>query len=178
MKKMKMLGIMTLTVLALSGCQGPSDREAALEDQVAQLEQQVTSLERAQNEEIPTESSAEETTFEAESTKEKNPQNSNSVSFSDDNLDSLTTVVNNIIKKVDKLASSGSSSQQDFFNLQDEFHEVEYRLEAHEEQIESDLRQGNLSHDEARKTEYELEKLEDRLDNAEDKLEYAFGYDD
>ena len=50
MKKMKILGIMTLTAILLSGCQNTRDRETALEDQVAQLEQQVTSLEHQQSE--------------------------------------------------------------------------------------------------------------------------------
>ena len=173
MKKMKMLGIMALTALVLTGCQNTSDREAALEDQVAQLEQQVTSLEQAQNEGM-----TEEPSLELEPAQEETSNSNSSDSYSDDNLDSLTAAVGDIVKKADKLVSGGANNQQDFFDLQSEFHEVENRLDYYEEQIEHDLRQGNLSHDEARKAEFELEKLEDRLDNAEEKLEYAFGYDD
>lgn len=169
MKKMKMLGILTLTVLVLSGCQGPSDREAALEDQVEQLEQQVTSLEQQQTGEV---------SLEAEPAEEEVSQNSSSSDFSEDNLDSLTAAVNDVVEKADKLVSGGASDQQDFFKLQDEFQKIENRLDYYEEQIEYKLRQGSISHDEARKVEFNLEKLEDNLDNAEERLEYAFGYDD
>ena len=169
MKKMKMLGILTLTALVLSGCQAPSDREAALEDQVEQLEQQVTSLEQQQTEEV---------VLEAELENEEVAPSSSSSDFSEDNLDSLTTAVDDLVEKADKLVSGGASNQQDFFNLQGEFQEIENRLDYYEEQIEHELRQGNLSHDEARKIEFDLEKLEDKLDNAEERLEYAFGYDD
>ena len=167
MKKMKMLGIMTLTALALSGCQNTSDREAALEEQVAQLEQQVTSLEQ-------TAASDDDTVQNTSS------QENDNVKFAEDTLDTLSEAVNDIVNKAEKLVSDGPSdkNQEDFFTLQGEFHEIEDRLDNYEEHIEYELRQGNLSHDEARKAEYELEKLEDVLDRAEEKFEYAFGYDD
>lgn len=170
MKKMKILGIMALTALVLTGCQNTSDREAALEDQAAQLEQQVTSLEQAQNDSIS------QDTLSADNI----AQEDNSETQTEDNLDTLSTTVNDVVKKAEKLTSGGTSDKNmdEFFSLQDEFHEIENRLDNYEDHIEYSLRQDNLSHDEARKAEYELEKLEDKLDNAEEKLEYAFGYDD
>lgn len=175
MKKTKILGIMTLTVLVLSGCQNPSDREAALEDQVAQLEQQVTSLEQ-KNDSFTDDDLSGAVSLESEA--ESNTDSNNTSAFSNDNLDTLTSAVNDIVKEIDKLVSGGSSNQQDFFSLQDKINEAENRLDYYEEQIEYNFRQESLTHDEARKAEYELEKLEDKLDNAEEKLEYAFGYDD
>lgn len=180
MKKMKILALMALTTLVLSGCQTTSDREAALEDQVEQLEQQVTSLEQQQSEPDSHYESQDEVSVPDDVSDETAQEDTseNSVSFSNEDLDSLAASVNDIIKKVDKLVSGGASNQQEFFTLQDEFNEVENRMDYYEEQIEYDFRQGNLSHDEARKAEFDLEKLEDKLDNAEEKLEYAFGYDD
>jgi len=134
---------------------------------MAHSEQQVTSLEQNK-------SSAEDTVQDTSS------QESNTVKFAEDTLDTLSDAVNDITNKAEKLVSDGPSNQnqEDFFTLQGEFHEIENRLDNYEDHIEYELRQGNLSHDEARKAEYELEKLEDILDNAEEKFEYAFGYDD
>lgn len=177
MKKMKMLGIMALTALVLTGCQSTSDREAALEDQVAQLEQQVTNLEQAQNDSTSQDTVSEPNTAHDETSE---THHNNNDKYSEDNLDTLSSTVNDVVKKAEKLTSGGTSNKNmdEFFTLQDEFHEIENRLDNYEDHIEYSLHQGNLSHDEARKAEYELEKLEDKLDNAEEKLEYAFGYDD
>ena len=175
MKKMKLLGMMALTAIVLSGCQTASDREAALKDQVEQLEQQVTSLEQTQDSDTSNDTVSEDDSLQNTSTKNNNQDN-----FTDDTLDALSEAVNDVVKAADKLISSGSSSkdQNEFFTLQSEFHEVENRLDHYEDHIEYELRQGNLTHDEARNAEYELEKLEDKLDYAEEKLEHTFGYDD
>ena len=156
MKKMKMLGIMAITALALTGCQNTSDREAALEDQVAQLEQQVTSLEK-ENEELPSDNN-----------------------ISDDNIDTLTKDVDEVVKKANNTSPSGSNdeNQKNFFKVKGELQDVENRLERYEDKIEDDYHQGNLDYEKARDAEREIERLEDKLDDAEDRLENVFGYDD
>ena len=161
MKRIKLLGMTSLLALTLMGCQSSSDREAALEDQVEQLEQQVTSLEKEKSE-------------------PNTSDTSNSHNFSDDDLDSLSKAINDIIQKVESTKTNGSAAenQKTFFEVQGELQNVENRLEHYDDDIESQLHSDILSYDEARKAEFEIEKLEDKLDNAEDKLEYMFGYDD
>lgn len=171
MKKMKLLGIMTLTVLTLAGCQNPSDREAALEDQVAQLEQQVTSLEKENQELTVTPPASSENVASADTT---------SASEENDNLDSLTKAVDDAVKKADTTSANGTKeeNQNKFFELKGVLQDVENRLERYEDSIEREYRQGDLSYDKARDTEIKIERLEEQLDNAEDSLEYKFGYDD
>ena len=125
MKKMKMLGIMAITALALTGCQNTSDREAALEDQVAQLEQQVTSLEK-ENEELPSDNN-----------------------ISDDNIDTLTKDVDEAVKKANNTSPSGSKeeNQKNFFKVKGELQDVENRLERYEDKIEDEYRQGKFLHE-------------------------------
>lgn len=173
MKKMKMLGVIGLMALTLTGCQNTSDREAALEDQVSQLEQQVTSLEK-ENKELSV------TVSDSSDTSENTGSENISENVSDDDIDSLTKAVNEVVKKANDASPSGSNdaNQKKFFELKGELQEVENRLERYEDKVEDDYRQGNLSYEKARDAEIAIERLEDKLDNAEDRLENVFGYDD
>ena len=169
MMKMKLLGIVGLMTLALAGCQNPSDREAALEDQVAQLEQQVTSLEKENSE-------LNETTETVDNIKPADSSNS----AAEDDMDSLTKAVNEAVKKANNTSPSGSNdeNQKKFFEVKGELQDVDNRLERYEEKIESEFHQGNLTYEKARDAEREIERLEEKLDDAEDRLENVFGYDD
>lgn len=179
MKKMKMLGIMAITALALTGCQNTSDREAALEDQVAQLEQQVTSLEK-ENEELSgaSEGLADAATSNSSDNSSGTDQSDNNIS--DDNIDTLTKDVDEAVKKANNTSPSGSKdeNQKNFFKVKGELQDVENRLERYEDKIEDEYRQGKLDYEKAREAEREIERLEDKLDDAEDRLENVFGYDD
>jgi len=164
MKKLRLLGIAGFMTLALAGCQNTSDREAALEDQIAQLEQQITSLE---NEKESTSVSSGETASVENNSK-------------DDTLETLTKAVNDAVKKAEDAKANGSNeeNQKTFFKIKGELQDVENRLESYEDKIEDDFRQGNLSYEKARDEEIKVERLEDKLDDAEDRLENLFGYDD
>lgn len=79
-------------------------------------------------------------------------------------------------------AAQRSASYQQNWNTYNqiklEIKQVEYKIEAMENQAEMAARTGALSYAQYQQIDYELDRLDDRLDWAEDSLEYRLGVDD
>lgn len=96
-----------------------------------------------------------------------------------DTMADLTGMVDAFVQKVNQASLSSTSDVFDqFLSLKKESNQIETQIDAYEDTLEKQYRDGTLSRDKYRELEQELEALEDSLDNAEDTLETIFGIDD
>lgn len=170
MKNLKLLPLIALLTLAISGCTAPvdeasADREKELENRIAELEQEITSLEK---ENVSTNSVT------------ANDDTGQVASSEVETLDSLEKAVTDAVSKVDSATPSGTAqeNQTKFFDLKNELDALDNKLDSHDDYLEAQYRQNLISYEEYRSQEKKLEKLEDTLENAEDRLERTFGIDD
>lgn len=96
-----------------------------------------------------------------------------------DTMADLTGMVDAFVQKAGQISLSSTSDVFDqFLSLKKESNQIETQIDAYEDTLEKQYRDGALSRDKYRELEQELEALEDSLDNAEDTLETIFGIDD
>ncbi len=96
-----------------------------------------------------------------------------------DTMADLTGMVDAFVQKAGQISLSSTGDVFDqFLSLKKESNQIETQIDAYEDTLEKQYRDGTLSRDKYRELEQELEALEDSLDNAEDTLETIFGIDD
>lgn len=187
MKKIKLciLSLSLLFAFILVGCGNANgNREAELEEKITQLEQQIATLEA--------EKTANVSVGEFNTTKNINQNGEVSATASGsvttderkdvsaDTVESLTKEVDKVVKKIDAATPSKDKEKKEtvFFQLKEELDIVEDRIDAYEDCVESQYRQGSISYEDYKKKEQQLEVLENKLDKWEDKLESSFRLDD
>lgn len=181
-KRRNLLALGMITALLLTGCQsGSSDAEnKALKEQITQLEQKVTELEQ-QGTAVTTEQdhSANESAANNSGSDTSAVQTTENAGTTT-TMEELTSRVNAFVEKADAAVpgSDEAKNMEQFFSLKQEEHQIDKDLDLHEDELESQYRNGTLTREEYKKLERELEQLEDQLDNAEDRLERVFGIDD
>lgn len=138
-----------------------------------QLEQQVATLNKTLTEQSAEHSDAASTGHFVDTS------DSTSKNLTSDTTESLTKAVDEITAKADSAVPNGNTEEKraQFFNLKDELHLTDQRLDSYDDYIESQYKQGQLSYEDYRSQAQILENLEDKLDASEDKLEQTFGID-
>ena len=169
MKRIKLLGIavaLTCTFL-LAGCADRDDDMDELEKKVDQLEQDVDNL---KNKDSSTGSGTTST----------DSQNTQTTDPSAETLEDLSAAVDEVTAKADEATVPESSEERNsqFLELKDALNTVDARLDAYDDYLESQYKQGSMSYSDYRNASKDLDPLEDKLDQAEDKLELTFGIDD
>ncbi|MCI8409000.1 MAG: hypothetical protein HFJ09_06980 [Lachnospiraceae bacterium] len=170
--KLFLLLFIILSVSVASGCKsGDNSQEAELGKQIEELRKQVDDLKNGQA--IPPADNIEDAGTVQQSADVK-PIATNAVS---DTVESLSKEVDKITAKVDSatIPKDQNEKRTNFYALKDELDLVEDRIDAYDDYIESQQKQGNLSYDDYKNQERQLDDLEDRLDASEDKLERNFG---
>lgn len=96
-----------------------------------------------------------------------------------ESLSILNKSVDEAITKANaaKATDNAETNQKQFIELNHLLNSVDDKLDAHDDLLESQYRQGILSYDDYRSQEHSLDQLEDKLDAAEDKLELEFKID-
>lgn len=189
MKKIKscIVSLSLLFVFTLAGCENANgNREAELEEKITQLEQQIATLEAEKTANVSvgvpdvTESTNQSEEVSQTASVSADERENVTKDASPDTIDSLTKEVSKVAKKVDAAQPSKEKEkkQTEFFQLKEELDVVEERLDAYEDSIESQYRQGSISYEEYKSEEKQLDALEDKLEKWEDKLESSFGLDD
>ncbi len=193
-KKIGFIFTFIMTAFLLSGCQSDAERAEteALKQQINDLQNQLSELQQgtAANENASTESPAPQTQDVQNSEQQQAPlpqetpdtQTESTESLSagiSDTIGELTSLVDDFVQKGEQasLSSTGDAFDQ-FLSLKKESNQIETQIDAFEDELERQYRDGTLSWDEYRDAERELESLEDSLDHAEDNLERIFGVDD
>lgn len=174
MKNLKgiLLLFVTVSVFAVSGCKsGDNSQEAELGKQIEELQKQVDDLKKGQA--IPPADNIEDAGTVQPSADVK-PVATNVVS---DTVESLSKEVDKVTAKVDSatIPKDQNEKRTNFYALKDELDSVEDRIDAYDDYMESQRKQGKLSYDDYKKQERQLDDLEDRLDAFEDILEKNFG---
>ena len=165
MKKMLITVIGLLMVFLLVGCQGASDEAEKLRQQVRDLENQLSELMQP-----------DDTSDSDNKTDDAQDKTTDDASSESKSMDELTALVDEYVQKAEKATSDGSDNDMEkYFSLRQESKKIERYLDCHEDEIEKQYRDGELTRDEYRKLEQKLDALEDKLDKADDRLEHEFG---
>lgn len=170
--KLFLLLFVTVSVFVVSGCKSEDNsKEDELEKQIEELQKQVDDLKNGHA--IPPADNVEDAGTVQPSADVK-PIATSTVS---DTVESLSKEVDKVTAKTDSatIPKDQNEKRTNFYALKDELDLVEERIDAYDDYIESQQKQGNLSFEDYKKQERQLDDLEDRLDASEDKLERNFG---
>lgn len=185
MKHKKLLPIIILSLLLLSGCGNnnlTSENETLkqqiteMESHIVKLEEKITQLQQDSNVSGVTPL---ENTLPEQSTATNHSDNQNKNQLPDEKtytMTELSSMVNDYINSVGSATPdiNNSGNLEQYFALKKDGEQIEYALESYEDSLENQYRLGTITKDEFRKSDRELEKLEDDLDSALDRLEIAF----
>lgn len=184
MKKINLLALVIITAFVLTGC-GDGDEVDKLEDRIEQLEHRVTEMETnitEKSEDTADLDADSDDDMEADSgNSEKSPTPTTAAdTIAPDSMETLTKAVEEVTAKMDTAVppSDIDKKRAQFFNLKDEMDAVSHRLDAYDDDMESQYKQNSLSYEDYRGRERLLKELEDTLDKSEDKLERTFKMDD
>lgn len=166
MKKLKLTAlilVLGLSAALFTGCADRNDdRTDALEDKIDRLEDEVADLKKEK------------------STDTANSSTDSNTDSSEETLDTLTNAVNDAVAKAEAASATGTDEENknSYLGLKEELDGVDHRLDAFDDSIEIQYKNGTLTREEYRSQEQGLESLENTLDGAEDKLEWTFGIND
>ena len=177
---MALISIALLSIL-LAGC-GTSSREQELEKKVEQLEQQITDMQgTTDNADTSNTADATANSSTANSATGSSDSNTTANAITDINdFDTLSQKVADAVANADAAKPTGTAeeSRSLFFERKTALDALDRELDAYEDALEAQYRNGTLNYADFRKQDREVEKLEDALDDAEDRLENRFGIDD
>lgn len=180
-KRIVMFLSVSLIAALLAGC-GTTSREQELEDQVAQLEQQVADLQGAADDTAASDTPDTATSGSAEDTATDTAASDTTANTtaSANDFDTLSQKVADEVANADAAQPSGTAADDRalFFERKTALDALDRELDAYEDDLEAQYRNGTLDYTDFRQQDREVEKLEDDLDDAEDRLENRFGIDD
>lgn len=176
-KRIVMFLSVSLIAVLLAGC-GTTSREQELEDQVAQLEQQVADLQGAADDTAA--SDTQDTTASGSAEESTTTDTTADTTASANDFDTLSQKVADEVANADAAQPSGTAADDRalFFERKTALDALDRELDAYEDDLEAQYRNGTLDYTAFRQQDREVEKLEDDLDDAEDRLENRFGIDD
>lgn len=185
MKKIYSIALVIIAAFVLTGCGDGGDEADKLEKRIEQLEHRVDEMETKIAEKSEDIADLDADTADDIDMDDGNSENSPAPTtaadtIAPDSMETLTKAVEEVTAKIDDAVppSDIDEKRARFFNLKDEIDAISRRLDAYDDDMESQYKQNSLSYEDYRGRERLLEELEDTLDKSEDKLERTFKMDD